>query len=396
MGQRARLISSPRVVNVDDLRRVADRRLPRVIFDYVDGGAEAEITLRDNRRVFDTVRFRPRNGVAIEGPDLGAVVLGRRTSMPLLLAPCGFTRLVHPDGELAVARAARAAGIGYVLSTMSGYKLEDVAEAHSCGPLWYQLYLVGGRAVAEAAIERARVSGFTTLVITIDTATAGIRERDIRNGSAVLMGDHRFAVIPFVPQLLAHPRWLISYLLDGGPTTFPNIVIPGRGPMLLREVRAALGQAAVTWSDFRWIREMWPGPVAVKGVLTGDDARRSIDEGAAAVIVSNHGGRQLDGVPASLGVLPEIVQAVGGRAEILMDGGIRRGSDVVKAICLGARSVLIGRAYMYGLAAAGEAGVRRALDILRDDVRRTMTLLGCTTISELNRSYVDLPMGWPD
>lgn len=390
MGRRERLIAPPHVVSIADLRRVAERRLPRIVFDYVDGGAEGEVTLRENERSFQTVAFRPRNAVGIDRCELDTSVLGSRLSMPVSLAPCGFTRLIHPHGEPAAARAAGKAGVGFTLSTLSGYRLEEVAEASPSGPLWYQLYLVGGRAAAEKAIERARLARFTALVITIDTACAGMRERDVRNGSEVLTGGDKLAIIPYLPQLLARPRWLAAYLVDGGPATFPNIVVRDSGPMLLREARTALRQSAVTWRDLSWIREIWPGLIAIKGVLTGDDARRALDEGAAAIIVSNHGGRQLDGVPAALRALPEVVEAVNGRAEILMDGGIRRGSDVLKALCLGARAVLVGRAYLYGLGAAGEDGVSRALEILRADLIRTMALLGCSSIAELDRSYVDL------
>ena len=372
---------------------MAQRRVPRAVFEYVDGGAEGEVTMRENCRAFEEVTFRPRNAMAISGCSLRTKVLGVELSMPLLLAPCGFSRIMHPEGEVAAARAAGKAGAGYVLSTMSGHSLEDVAKA-SAGPLWYQLYLVGGRAAGEAAIERARAAGFTALVLTIDTGTFGMRERDIRNGAAVLLGKNKLAAIPFLPQLLAHPGWLASFLLDGGMLELPNIVVPGRGPLPLSEAHAGLARSVVTWEDFGWLRKAWPGPIVVKGVLTGDDARRSLDEGATAVIVSNHGGRQLDGVAASLRALPEVVAAVNGRAEILMDGGIRRGADIVKAICLGARAVLVGRAYVYGLGAAGEAGVARALEILRADLERTLTLLGCPSIAELNPSYVDAPASW--
>jgi L-lactate dehydrogenase (cytochrome) len=388
-----RRVSSPHVVNVEDLRRMAQRRVPRAVFEYVDGGAEGEVTLRENQRAFEEVTLRPRNAVAVSGCELRTKVLGNELSMPVLLAPCGFSRIMHPRGEVAAACAAGKAGTGYVLSTMSGHPLEAVAKA-SAGPLWYQLYLVGGRAAGEAAIERARLAGFTALVLTIDTATFGMRERDIRNGAAVLLGKNKLAAIPFLPQLLAHPGWLANFLLDGGMLELPNIVVPGRGPLPLSEAHAGLARSVVTWEDFRWLRQAWRGPIVVKGVMTGDDARRALDEGAAAVVVSNHGGRQLDGVAASLRALPEVVAAVNGRAEVLMDGGIRRGSDIVKAICLGARAVLVGRAYVYGLGAAGEAGVARALEILRADLERALTLLGCASVAELSRSYVDVPASW--
>jgi L-lactate dehydrogenase (cytochrome) len=296
---------------------------------------------------------------------------------------------MHPDGELGAARAAGAAGTGYILSTVSGYRLEDVRAA-TAGPLWYQLYPVGGRAAAEAAVARARVAGFAALVVTVDTGVAGLRERDIRNGMGELVGGPLLAKLRHLPQLLTHPRWLASFLLHGGVPVLPNIVIPGQGPMPLVDVNTALGHTPITWADLRWVRELWPGPIVIKGVLTAEDARRAVDGGAAAVVVSNHGGRQLDGAPASLRALPEVVAAVNGQAEVLMDGGIRRGGDILKAICLGARAVLLGRAYAYGLAAAGEAGVTRVLEIMRADLERSLKLVGCPSPSQLDRSFVDV------
>jgi isopentenyl diphosphate isomerase/L-lactate dehydrogenase-like FMN-dependent dehydrogenase len=389
----ARAVASPRVVSIEDLRPVARRRLPKAVFDYLDGGAEGEVTLRENRRAFTDVTFRPRHAVALSNCDLGTRVLGFDLSLPFLLAPVGYSRLMHPGGEVAAARAAGAAGTVYILSTISGHKLEDV-RAGSGGPAFYQLYLIGGREASEAAIERARVAGFSALVVTIDTAVAGMRERDFRNGMKELVSGGLLAKVPFIPQVLRHPGWLISLLLDGGLPGLPNVVKPGQGPMPLIDVAAALARAAVTWEDLRWIRERWRGLIVVKGVLTGDDARRAIDEGAAAVVVSNHGGRQLDCVPASLRALPEVARAVRGQAEVWMDGGIRRGTDIVKAICLGAHAVLCGRAYAYGLAAAGEAGVTRAIEILRTDLDRTLRLLGCPSVAALDRSYVNIPKSW--
>ncbi len=386
-------IRSPRVVNVEDLRRLARRRLPQIIFDYIDGGAEDEVTLRANRDAFAAVTFRPRQAVAVPVCDLRTTVLGAELALPALLAPVGYSRAMHPDGELGAARAAGAAGTGYILSTVSGYGLEDV-RAVTAGPVWYQLYPIGGRGAAEAAIARARGAGFSALVVTVDTGVAGLRERDIRNGMGELVGGPLLAKLRHLPQLLTHPRWLTSFLLHGGLPVLPNIVIPGQGPMPLVDVNTALGHTPITWADLRWVRELWPGPIVIKGVLTGEDARRAIDAGAAAVVVSNHGGRQLDGAPASLRALPEVVAAVNGQAEVLMDGGIRRGSDILKAICLGARAVLLGRAYAYGLAAAGEAGVARVLEILRADLERSLKLLGCAAISNLGRSFVDVPAGW--
>jgi len=382
-----------RVVTIDDFRPIARRRLPKAVFDYLDGGAEGEVTLRENCRVFEDVTFRPRHAVAHPNCELRTRVLGFNLSLPFLLAPVGYSRLMHPGGEVVAARAAGAAGTAYILSTISGHKLEDV-KAGSSGPVFYQLYLMGGRGAAEAVIERARVAGFSALVVTIDTPVSGMRERDFRNGTKELISGGLLAKIPFIPHLLSHPGWLISFLRDGGLPGLPNVVIPGQGPMTLVDIGAALASAAVTWADLGWIRQHWGGPIVVKGVLTGDDARRAIDEGAAAVVVSNHGGRQLDCVPASLRALPEVVKAANGQVEVLMDGGIRRGTDVIKAICLGARAVLCGRAYAYGLAAAGEAGVTRAIEILRTDVERTLRLLGCPSITALDRSYVNVPKSW--
>ena len=388
-----RAVSSSRVVNIADLRLLAERRLPRAVFDYIDGGADAEFTLRENCRVYDDVILRPRNAVAIPQCDLHVTVLGRRLELPFLLAPVGSSRMFYPRGEEAAARVAGNVGTAYILSTLSGCRLEDV-KAASTGPVWYQLYLVGGREVASAAIERARNAGFSALAVTIDTAVSGLRERDVRNGTKELLGPSVLARLPFLPQFLARPRWLAGFLSDGGLMSFPNVVIPGQGPMPYADVGAALEQSTVSWPDLRWIREVWKGPIVIKGVHIGEDARRAVDEGADAIVVSNHGGRQLDGVRATVQMLPEVLEAVGGRVEVLVDGGVRRGGDVVKALCLGARAVLIGRAFAYGLGAAGEAGVSRALEILRADVVRTLKLLGCGAVAELDPSYVELPASW--
>ena len=388
-----RPVTSPHVVNISDLRKGAKRRLPKVVFDYLDGGAEGEVTLRENCRIFDDVTFRPRHAVSHPSCDLGTTVLGHKISLPLMLAPVGYSRLMHPGGEVAAARAAGKAGTGYILSTISGHKLENV-KAGSTGPVFYQLYLMGGRAAAEASIDRARRAGFAGLVLTIDTPVSGIRERDPRNGMKELLNPGLFQKLPFAGQFLTHPGWLSSFLRDGGVPPLENVVLPGKGPMPLTDIANALAASTATWKDLTWIRDVWNGPIVVKGVLTGDDGRRAVDEGAAAIVVSNHGGRQLDCVSASLRALPEVVAAVNGRIEVLMDGGVRRGTDVVKALCLGARAVLSGRAYAYGLAAAGEAGVTRAIEILREDIKRTLVLLGCPGIANLNSSYVRVPKDW--
>jgi isopentenyl diphosphate isomerase/L-lactate dehydrogenase-like FMN-dependent dehydrogenase len=386
-------LSTPRVLTIADLRRLAKRRLPRVVFDYIDGGADDEVTLRANSRVFETVTLRPRCAVAVPQPSLRTTVLGTTLELPFMLAPVGSSRLFYPLGEVLAARAAGAAGTAYALSTLSGCCLEDV-KAASTGAVWFQLYLVGGRDVGRAAIVRARAAGYTALVVTIDTAVSGLRERDIRNGTREIVSGKPLPMLRFLPQLLMRPRWLASFLADGGLMSFPNVVLPDGGAMSYAALPPELERSVVQWEDLCWIRKLWPGPVVVKGVLTPDDAHRAVDAGADAIVVSNHGGRQLDTVSSTLRVLPEIVCAVNNRAEVLLDGGIRRGSDIVKALCLGARAVLIGRAYAYGLGAAGEAGVAKAIEILRSDLIRTLRLLGCASVAELNRSYVDVPPEW--
>jgi len=385
-------VDAPSIVNIADLRAIAKRRLPRVVFDYVDGGADAEWTMRENARVFDDVVFRPRSAVATASVDLQTTVLGQPVDLPFLLAPVGSSRLFWPRGEEVAARAAGEAGTIYTLSTLSGCAVRDV-KAATRGPVWYQLYLLGGRDIAMGGIARAKECGCSALVVTVDTPVAGNRERDVRNGTKELVSGAPFTMFPYLFQFLARPRWLASFLGDGGLMKFPNVMLKD-GPMPYADVGAALEQSMVSWEDFKWIREAWQGPIVVKGVHTADDARRAIDEGAAAMVVSNHGGRQLDGVAPTLRVLPEVLAAVDGRAEVLLDGGIRRGSDVVKALCLGARAVLVGRAFAYGLGAAGGPGVTRAIDILRSGIVRTMKLLGAASVRDLDRSFVTMPADW--
>jgi L-lactate dehydrogenase (cytochrome) len=386
-GAQRSMSAVTRAITIDDLRRLAKRRLPRVVFDYIDGGADAELTLRENCRVFETTVFRPRNAVANAPCNLRTSILGTAIDLPVILAPVGSSRMFWPRGECAAAKEAGAAGTIYTLSTLSGCKLEDV-KAATGGPAWYQVYLIGGRDVAAAAIERAAKAGYSALVVTIDTAVSGLRERDLRNGAKEFVSRNIGAMLPYVGQVLTRPRWLTQFMLDGGLMSFPNIVLPGGAALQYEDVGAALAESTVAWKDLQWIREIWKGPIVVKGVLTAEDARRAVDTGAHAIVVSNHGGRQLDTVAATLHALPEIVGAVGERTEVLLDGGIRRGSDVVKALCLGARAVLIGRAYAYGLGAGGGPGVARAIEILRDDIVRTMQLLGCHDGAQLNGSYI--------
>lgn len=386
-------LASPRVVNIKDLRRLARARLPDAVFDYLDGAADDEVTLRDSERCFREVVFKPRFAVATPACDLGVTVLGHRLDVPFMLGPIGYSRLMHPRGELAASAAAGRHGTIYILSTLSGHRMEDV-KAQSPGPTFFQLYLAGGRAAAEDGIARAKAAGFAALVVTIDTPVGGNRERDARNGMKALMGKNPFAKLPYLPNILAHPRWLADFIVDGMIRPFPNVVIPGSGPLAAIDVAAALESAQVSWTDLKWIRELWDGPIVMKGVMTADDARRSVDHGAQAVIVSTHAGRQLDGVAGSLRVLPGILEAVGDKIEVIFDGGIRRGADVVKAMAMGARAVLLGRGYAYGMAAAGDAGIERALEIFEADIVRTLKLLGCPSISQLDPSYVALRPGF--
>ena len=378
-------------VTIEDLRLMAMRRLPRMVFDYIDGGAEREWTLRENSRAFQDVLFRPRSAVATPNCDITTTVLGTKINLPIVLAPVGSSRMFYPRGEEEAAAAAGAAGTIYSLSTLSGCTLEDVKAATN-GSAWYQLYLVGGRDVALGVIARARAAGYKALVVTIDTPVAGMRERDSRNGVKQLLA-RNLSTVPHLGQMLVRPGWLYNFFGDGGLMNFPNIVLAD-GPMGYADVGAALEASATSWQDFKWIRDAWGGPIVAKGVHTADDARRAVDHGAAAIVVSNHGARQLDTVAPTIRVLPEVVQAVKGQTEILLDGGIRRGSDVVKALCMGASAVLIGRSYAYGLGAGGRAGVARAIDILKTDVIRTMKLLGCSAIKDLDGAYVDVPSEW--
>jgi L-lactate dehydrogenase (cytochrome) len=384
-------VKAPHVLNIADLRRLAKRRLPPVVFDYIDGGADDEVTLRGNARAYEDLTFRPQCAVPTPALDIRTTVMGATFDLPFILAPIGSSRMFYPRGEELAARAAGAAGTGYILSTLSGTPMEEVRAATK-GTAWYQVYLCGGREVATAMLHRAKKAGFTALVVTIDTAVSGMREKDLRNGTRELL-TRGPAMLPYLPQMLMKPAWLTGMLSDGGLMQFPNVMLP-EGPMPYAEVGRSLEQSMVCWDDLGWIRELWKGPIMVKGVHTANDARRAVDAGADALVVSNHGGRQLDGVAPSIRVLPEVVAAVNGQIEILVDGGIRRGSDIVKALCLGARAVLIGRAYAYGLAAAGEAGVTRAIELLRADVVRTMKLLGCESVKALGPAYLDVPAEW--
>ncbi len=388
----AQNVSAPRVVNIADLRDLAQKRLPKMVFGYIDSGADREQTLAQNCSAYNEILFRPRCAVATPSVDLNISVLGQSFQLPFLLGPVGSSRMFYPKGEVVAAAEAGKAGTGYALSTLSGCRLEDVKQATKA-PAWYQLYLLGGRDVALKTIARAKAAGFSAIVLTIDTPVSGLRELDVRNGTKELLSRNPLTMLPYLAQMLVKPCWLTQWLGDGGLMNFPNVQLDD-GPMGYTEIGPALEASVVTWDDLKWIREAWGGQLLVKGVHIGDDARKAVDLGVDAVVVSNHGARQLDSVAPTIRVLPEIVKAVNGEIDVLLDGGIRRGSDVVKAFCLGAKGVLIGRAYAYGLAAGGGPGVARAIEILRTDIVRTMKLLGCDSINNLDRSYVQIPDHW--
>lgn len=363
--------------SIGDLAEVARRRLPAAAAGYLDGGGAGEYTLRRNRAAFDEYELVPGVLDDVSHVDSGTTVLGTASPLPIALAPVGAPRLFHHQGELAVARAARHVGVPYAISTLATTSLERIAQ-ESHGPLWFQLYAWGDRGTAKELVERAWGLGYRALLLSVDVAVRSKRERELHAG--LTLPSPHLSLRTIVDGAL-HPGWAWHFLTSE-VLGFPNIgdqVAGGRGPEELER----MFDGTITWADVAWLREAWPGPFAVKGVLAAEEARRAVDCGADAVIVSNHGGRQLDHVPATIDVLPEVVDAVGDRAEVLLDSGIRRGTDVVTALALGARAVLVGRAYLYGLAAAGEAGVRHALDILSDELRTAMALSGADTLSEV-------------
>jgi L-lactate dehydrogenase (cytochrome) len=379
------------VVNIADLRAAAKARLPRAVFDYLDGTADDGITGRDNIAAFSEVRFAPRQAV-MRHPDLSTTVLGQKLAMPFFLSPVGYLRLLNPKGDPAVARASAKAGVPFIQATGSGYPMDAVTPHTNLH--FYQLYQMGGRAASERALAKAKSLGVKGLFITVDTPVSGNRELDPRNGMAALMGANHLKKIPYAPEVMRHPRWLLRFLLDGGVPPMPNVVDDAGKPLPALDVARALAGANNNWTDLAWIRKNWDGPIVIKGLLRADDARRAVDEGLDGIVVSNHGGRQLDSAPGTLRVLPGIAEAVKGKTTIFLDGGIRRGGDIVKALCLGADAVLVGRAYVYGLVMGGEAGVARAIEILRNDMLRTMKLLGAEKLSDLSRDLVFLKDGF--
>ena len=373
-------------INLDDVRLGARRRLPRVLFDLIDGGSEGEATRNANESQYTRYSLLPRQAFPVQ-PNTRIDLFGHEFSMPVLLAPCGAARFVHPDGELAMARAAAVVGTDYIVPHVSGHPLETVRAAAPQGPGWYQLYKIGGPSVADAAIDRAAAAGFETLVLTIDN-DGPMRERDVRNGVQPLFGGSVLAMFPHLPQILARPRWFVRYMKTRGVALSPNIMRDGR-PMTPREIAVSNSEprSRFTWDDVTRIRARWTGKLVIKSILSPDDAREAVLRGADGIVVSNHGGRALDHAPATLFVLPEIVEAIGSEAVVMLDGGIRRGSDVIKAMALGAKAVLIGRPGMFALS-YGEAGVRQMLEILGADLRRTLQAMGCEDVAMLNPSYL--------
>jgi len=368
-------------LNIDELREKARRKLPTAVFDFIDGAAEDEVTLRRNREAFGRLALLPRVGIDVSSVDLSTTALGQQLAAPLVLAPTGLCGMATSRGEIPVARAAAEARISCCVSCLSSVAMEEVVR-EAPGEHWFQLYVWKDRAVTQSLVERAAASGYRVLVVTLDVPVLGQRERDARNGATI---PPRLTLRNAI-DMLRRPRWLWT-ILRGPRVTFANVApagpSSGPSPFALAPYVNTLFDPSITWKDLAWMRRLWKGPVAVKGVMCAEDARLAVESGADAVIVSNHGGRQLDSAPGSLESLAEVVEAVGGRAQVLFDGGIRRGTDLAKALALGARACLIGRPYLYGLAAAGQAGVADAIRILVAELRRTMALMGCRQIADL-------------
>ena len=375
--------------SVEDLRRIAKRRLPGGVFDYIDGAAEDERTLAANVDAFARVSFRPRVLRGVAAVDTSTSILGAPLSYPLLLAPTGFSRIADREGELAVARAAARAGLPYTLSTLSTRSIEEV-RAVSSGRLWFQVYAWRDRSMVKEMVDRAAEARYEALVLTVDTAVLGRRERDVRRG---------FSLPPTIgPRTLVdgalHPAWTWAFLTSE-PIRFANVVGrdvgDGASPVTLSDYINTQFDPELSWDDIEWLRSVWDGPIVVKGIQRVDDAVLAVERGVDVIALSNHGGRQLDGAPAILPLVAPTRDAIGDGAELVCDGGIRRGSEIVKAVAAGATACMAGRAYLYGLGAAGERGVDRVLEWFRADMVRVMTLLGVATIDDLSRDLVDLP-----
>jgi L-lactate dehydrogenase (cytochrome) len=377
-----------RAASVADLRLIAKRRLPGGVFDYIDGGAEDERTLAANQDAFAQVGFRPRVLCGVEKVDTSATLLGAPVAYPLVLAPTGFTRIADTQGELAVARAAARAGLPYTLSTLSTRSIEEVRGV-SDGRLWFQVYAWRDRGLVKEMIDRAAAASYDALVLTVDTAVLGRRERDVRRGFSLppSIGPGTFV------DGARHPSWTWRFIRSE-PIRFANVVGrdvgDGASPVTLSDYINTQFDAALSWADFDWLRSAWKGRVVVKGIQTVADAEIAADKGADAIALSNHGGRQLDGAPATLPLVAPVADAVGNRTEIICDGGVRRGSDIVKAVAAGATAAMAGRAYLYALGAAGERGVDRLLDWFRADVARTLTLIGASSVNDLSPDLLEL------
>lgn len=380
-------------LNVADLRLLAKRRLPKALFDFIDGAAEDEITLRNNRRQFERWGFQTRCPVDVSNRSMEVELFGDRYAAPLVISPTGLAGLHRGNGDLHLARGAHRAGIPFTLGTVSTVSIEDVA-AQAKGPLWFQLYILRDRGVTERLIDRARQAGYKVLVLTVDCPVAGQRERDPRNGFTLPLR----VTLANAIDVMRRWSWLIDMARHGEPR--PVNMLDAAGGKTGGQALAAYMQSqldpTVTWHDVAWVRSLWKGPMIVKGILSPDDARMAVDLGADGVTVSNHGGRQLDGTMPTLEALPRVVDAVGANAAVFCDSGFRRGTDVAKALALGARAVCLGRATLYGLAAGGEDGVFKALSVIRDELDRAMAMTGCRTISELTRDrVVDLANAFP-
>ena len=371
--------------NVADLRDLARRRIPRPVFDFVDGAAADEVTARNNQEDFGRIALRPKVLAGLSGVDLGTTVLGERVAVPLLAAPTGLTGLVHHRGEVGIARAVHEAGSVYVHSAMASYSIEELAAA-APGKTWFQLYVWRDRGFVRELVERARAAGHRAVVLTADTARLGPRERDLRNG----FGIPPRITLRSLGEGLRRPRWSTDFIRRPRLKVGNAVERGSADASSLVAYITSQFDPALAWTELTWLRELWDGPVVVKGVLRADDARRAVELGADAVIVSNHGGRQLDHSLSAVAALPAIVDAVGADAEVYLDGGVRRGSDVVKALALGARACLSGRALVYGLAAGGDAGAARAMALLTDELRLTLALLGCPSVAELGRDSLAL------
>ncbi|MGY3567716.1 alpha-hydroxy acid oxidase [Sinomonas sp. RB5] len=377
------------ILNYEDARQAARRRLPRAVFDYVDGGAEDEVTLKRNTQGFRDLAFEPRGAVWVSEPELSTRVLGLDLSMPVLTAPCGGMRLVHPEGDLGIAAAASGAGIAHVATSASGFSLEEIAQTP--GPQWFQAYRFSNQEAMKTLVRRAKAAGFEGLVATIDTSVSGNREKDFRNGFSYNMRINLANAARMAPQMSTRPGWVFRYVRDGMPFQLPNtadLTVDGKPMELTEMIRTGRDSHSPSWEDIAWMRANWDGPLVVKGILGVADALRAMESGADGIIVSNHGGRQLDGAPASIAVLPRIAEAVGSQMEVILDSGVRRGSDVLKAVALGAKAVLVGRLPAWGLATAGQAGVAHSLEILRAEMVRTMRLLGCSSVHQLDPSWL--------